>query len=55
MFVKNIFIKPLRFVKTHENISNDSSQRRTYGYSINLIIKFTVKRKLVIMDKFSIM
>ena len=30
----------LRFLKTHESINNDRGQRRTHGYSINLIIKF---------------
>ena len=44
--VKIVFIKPLRFVKTNENIRKDRSQRRTHGYSINLIIKFTVKNKM---------
>ena len=38
--------KPLRFVKTLENISKDTSQRRTHGYSINLIIEVTVKIKV---------
>ena len=38
--------KRLRFVKTHENISKDRSQRRIHGYSINLIIKLTVKIKV---------
>ena len=45
-FMKIIFIEPLRFVKTHENISKNRSQRRTHGYSIDLIIKFTVKNKI---------
>ena len=46
-FVKIIFIKPLRFVNTYGNISKDRIQRRTHGYSINLIIKFTFKKKWV--------
>ena len=33
-YVKFMSIKPLRFVKSHENISKDRSQRRTHGYSI---------------------
>ena len=45
-FVKIIFIKPLRFVKTHEDVSKDRSQRRTHGYSIDLIIKLTVENKM---------
>ena len=45
-FVKIIFIKPLRFVKTHEDFSKDRSQRKTYCCSIDLIIKRTVKNKM---------
>ena len=45
-FVKIIFIKPLRFVKAHVDLSKDRSSRRTHGYSINLIIKPTVKNKM---------
>ena len=41
-----ILTKPLRFVKTYENVSKDWSQMRTHGYSMNLIIKFTVKNKM---------
>ena len=33
------------FVKTYENNSKVRSQRRTHGYSINLILKLTVKNK----------
>ena len=44
--VKMIFIKPLRFVKTHEDVSKNRSQRRTHGYSTNLVIKLTVKNKM---------
>ena len=36
----------LRFVKSHEDISKDRSQRRTHGYSIDLIIKLTAKGKM---------
>ena len=36
----------VRFVKTHENISKERSQGRTHGYSINLTITFTVKKKM---------
>ena len=36
-------IKPLRFIKAHEDVSKDRSYRRNHGYSINLIIKLTVK------------
>ena len=46
-FVKIVFIKPLRFVKPHENISKNRSQRSTHGYSISLIIKFTFKNKMI--------
>ena len=42
----NIFIAALRFVKTHEDISKDKSQRRTHGFSINLIIKLTIKNRM---------
>ena len=45
-FVKIIFIKPLRFVKAHVDLSKDRSSRRTHDYSINLIIKPTVKNKM---------
>ena len=45
-FVKIIFIKSLRFVKTHEDVSEGRSKRRTHGYSINLIIKLTIKNKM---------
>ena len=41
-----IFIKPHRSVKTNGNISKDRSQKRNHGYSINLIIKLTVKNKM---------
>ena len=43
-FVK-IFIEPVRFVKTHGNISKDRSSRRTHGYSIDLIINITIENK----------
>ena len=46
MFVKIIFIWSLRSLKTHEDISKDKSQSRTYGYSIDLIIKLTIKNKM---------
>ena len=36
----------LRFVTTHGNFSKDRSQWRTHGYSIDLIIKLTVKNKM---------
>ena len=45
-FVTIIFIKPLRFVKAHKDVGKDRSQRRTHGYSINLIIKLIVKNKM---------
>ena len=45
-FVKIMFIKPLRFIKAHEDVSKDWSQRRSQGYSIDLIITFTVKNKM---------
>ena len=35
-----------RSVKSNGNISKDRSQRRNHGYSINLIIKLTVKNKM---------
>ena len=46
MFVKIIFIWSLRFLKIREDISKDKSQSRTYGYSIDLIIKLTIKKKM---------
>ena len=45
-FVKIIFIKQLRFVKAHEDVSNEKSWRRTHGYSIDSIIKLSVKNKM---------
>ena len=47
-FIKIILIQQLRFVKTHENISKNRSQMRTYGDSINLVIKLTVKNKMTL-------
>ena len=42
-----MFIKSLKFVKTHEDVSKDEMlARRTHGYSINLIIKLTFKNKV---------
>ena len=41
-FVKIIFIWQHKFVKNHEYNSKDRSQKRTHGYSIDLIIKFTL-------------
>ena len=38
--------QPLRFVKAHENVSENRSQRRTHGHSINLIIELTVIDKM---------
>ena len=37
-FVKLIFIKPLRFVKNHANITNYRNYRRTHGYYIDKIM-----------------
>ena len=45
-FVKIIFIKPFRFVKAPEDVSEDRSYRSTYGYFIDLIIKLNVKNKM---------
>ena len=42
----HLHIFKLRFVKAHKDVSKDRSKRRTHGYSINLIIKLTVKNKM---------
>ena len=39
-------LKKCKTLKTHEIVTKDKSQKRTHGYSINLIIKFTVKNKM---------
>ena len=46
-----IFIKPHIFVKTHTDVSKGRSLRRTHGYSIDLIIKLTVKNKMSLWCK----
>ena len=33
----------------NENISKERSQGRIHGYSINLIIKFTIKKKMSLL------
>ena len=45
-FVKVVFIEAFSFIITHENVSTDRNQRRTHGYTINLVVTLSVKKKM---------
>ena len=45
------YLQPTRFMKTHKQVSQDETKKISHCYTINLVIKSTIKKKMSVSCK----